>query len=326
MGRELDVNKGCRECEQLPVVFLMGPTASGKTRLAMELAARLPLRIISVDSAMVYRGMDIGTGKPDKEALHRFPHALIDIRNPEQTYSADDFRRDALQEIAKAHAEGTIPFLVGGTGLYFRALRHGLSALPSANGAVRARLAAEAAEHGWKTLHARLAQVDPGSAARIHATDPQRIQRALEVYELSGQPMSRLLSGAPRAALPNPVHTLIMEPKERGKLHADIASRFHAMLGAGLVDEVVELRRRHDLSEDMPSMRAVGYRQVSEYLANACSYQQMSERAVAATRQLARRQLTWLRAEPASTRFDCHSSGLLDDAREVLGGLLAGRI
>lgn len=305
-----------------PVVFLMGPTASGKTQLAMDLTQRLPLRIISVDSAMVYRGMDIGTGKPDEEALRRAPHRLIDIRDPGQTYSADDFRRDAIDAIAEAHEEGKIPFLVGGTGLYFRALRDGLSALPSADSGVRARLAAQAREQGWEALHARLAEIDPESAARIHANDPQRIQRALEVYQLTGQPMSRLLSIEERVALPNPVHTVIIEPRDRGRLHADIAARFRAMLGAGLLEEVSDLRRRCQLDANTVCMRAVGYRQAGEYLDGHCDYEQMVDRGIAATRQLARRQLTWLRGEGRATRFDCHGQALTGTVQATLERLL----
>ncbi len=321
-ARERDVSARPRDPARQPVVFLMGPTASGKTRLAMDLAERLPLRVISVDSAMVYRGLDIGTGKPGAEALRRVPHRLIDIRDPDQAYSAGDFRHDALDEIAKAHSEKTIPLLVGGTGLYFRALRDGLSVLPPADPEVRARLAAEAAERGWETLHARLAGVDPVSAARIHATDPQRIQRALEIYQLTGRPMSQLLSAGQRGALPGPVHALIIEPNDRGRLHADIAARFEAMLRAGFVEEVVELRRRWGSSAGAPCARAVGYRQVREYLEGRSSYRQMAERGIAATRQLARRQLTWLRAEGRAARFDCHAGDLAGDVLAALGAAL----
>ena len=311
-----------RECQ--PLVFLMGPTAAGKTRLAMELAQCLPLRVISVDSAMVYRGMDIGTGKPHRDLLARVPHRLIDIRDPGQTYSAAEFRHDALDEIAKAQCESKIPLLVGGTGLYFRALRDGLSALPPADQEVRARLAAQATEHGWGTLHARLADVDPASAARIHGNDPQRIQRALEVFELTGLPMSQLLSDRERVALTNPVHLVIIEPGNRGRLHADIAARFHGFLQAGLVEEVDELQRRWRLSPDEPCMRAVGYRQVGEYLAGRIPYEQMAERAIAATRQLARRQLTWLRAEDRARRFDCHRENLAEAVLATLHEALSG--
>ena len=303
----------------------MGPTASGKTRLAVELARRLPLDIISVDSAMVYRGMDIGTGKPDKETQRRAPHRLIDIRDPETAYSADEFRRDALDAIGRAREENKIPFLVGGTGLYFRALRDGLSALPSADAGVRAQLAAEALEHGWEALHRRLAGVDAESAARIHANDAQRIQRALEIFQLSGQPMSRLISADKPVALPYPVHTLIIEPTDRGRLHADIAARFHAMLQAGLVEEVKNLRQRRPLSADLPALRAVGYRQIGDYLDGRCSYEQMVEAGIAATRQLARRQLTWLRGERHGARFDCHAADLLEDVVTTLDSALTGK-
>jgi tRNA dimethylallyltransferase len=316
---EIEVNGKQADKEYRPVVFLMGPTASGKTRVAMELAQSLPLSVISVDSAMVYRGLDIGTGKPDRAALERVPHALIDIREPDQIYSANEFRNDALKEIQRAHAEDKLPFLVGGTGLYFRALRDGLSVLPTADPALRAQLAARAAQCGWDAMHARLAQIDPESARRIHTNDPQRIQRALEVHQLTGQPMSRLLSVAERTALPNPVHALIIEPRDRARLHADIAARFEQMLRAGLVEEVSGLRKHYRLSADTASMRAVGYRQVGEYLEQCCDHGQMVERAIAATRQLARRQLTWLRAERQAARFDCHAKGLTADILAKLG-------
>lgn len=308
-----------------PVVFLMGPTASGKTRLAMALAEHMPMRVISVDSAMVYRGMNIGTGKPGARELERVPHRLIDIRDPDETYSAAEFRRDALAEIASARREDETAFLVGGTGLYFRALRDGLSMLPSADRQVRAQLAAEAARCGWETLHGQLAEVDPHSASRIHANDPQRIQRALEVYRLSGRPMSQLLSEQRDGALQCPVTTVIIEPDDRRRLHADIALRFENMLRAGLVDEVDALRRRWPMSADLPCMRAVGYRQVSEYLEGRSSREEMLARGIAATRQLARRQLTWLRAEEHAARFDCHSADLFEEVRALLDGIRPGR-
>jgi tRNA dimethylallyltransferase len=308
-----------------PIVFLMGPTASGKTRLAMELAERFPLRVISVDSAMVYRGMDIGTGKPDREALRRVPHCLIDIREPDETYSAADFRQDAVAEIARARDEDRIPFLVGGTSLYFRALRDGLSVLPSADRDVRARLEEEAAAHGWKRLHRRLAQADPMSAGRIDSNDPQRIQRALEVLELTGVPMSRLLAGAERVGLAEPVHAFIIEPMRRDRLHADIDARFHDMLHAGLVEEVRGLRQRWSPGQAPPSMRAVGYRQVDDYLGGRCSRGEMIDRGIAATRQLARRQLTWLRAERRATRFDCHAEDLPNHLQAALAGVISDR-
>jgi tRNA dimethylallyltransferase len=308
-----------------PIVFLMGPTASGKTRLAMELAERFPLRVISVDSAMVYRGMDIGTGKPDPAALRRVPHRLIDIRDPHETYSAADFRRDAVDAIAQSRDEGRIPFLVGGTGLYFRALRDGLSVLPSADRDIRARLEAQAAEHGWAHLHRRLEGVDPEAAARINANDPQRIQRALEVFEATGAPMSRLLAGGERVGLGEPVHGFILEPDDRTRLHADIAARFHDMLDAGLVEEVRGLRQRWSPDDAPPSMRAVGYRQVDEFLGGRSTHGEMVEKAVAATRQLARRQLTWLRAETGAERFDCHGENLSSSLRAALERAISDR-
>lgn len=291
----------------------------------MQLAERLALHVISVDSAMVYRGMDIGTGKPDAEALGRVPHGLIDIRDPIESYSAAEFRHDALAEIARAQQENKIPFLVGGTGLYFRALRDGLSVLPPADPELRAQLEAEAAAGGWERLHARLADVDPASAARIHEHDPQRIQRALEVYRLTGRPMSELHSAREPSALANPVHAVIIEPSSRRSLHTDIALRFESMLRSGLVDEVKALRRRWCMNMDHPCTRAVGYRQVMEYLDGRSKREEMIARAIAATRQLARRQLTWLRAEGRAARFDCHATGLAGDVLEALARALSGR-
>lgn len=310
--------------DRRPVVFLMGPTASGKTRLAMHLAERMPIRVISVDSAMVYRGMDIGTGKPGIEELRRIPHRLIDIRNPDTAYSAAEFRRDALEEIAGAQRENRVPLLVGGTGLYFRALRDGLSVLPSADEQLRAQLRAQAEADGWETLHRRLAAVDPESASRIHASDPQRIQRALEVYRLTGRPMSQLLSDSRPGTLANPVHAVIIEPSDRSRLHADIAARFESMLHAGLVEEVEALRERWRIGTKLPSMRSVGYRQVIDYLDGRTSRVEMLGRAIAATRQLARRQLTWLRGEDRAVRFDCHSPDLAEAVHHALAKHLSG--
>lgn len=324
MIADLSLRADGRRPSHWPVVFLMGPTAAGKTRLAMELAERLPLGVISVDSAMVYRGMDIGTGKPDRQALTRVPHALVDIRDPDETYSAAEFRHDALAAIAAAREAGRLPFLVGGTGLYFRALREGLSRLPPADAALRARLSSEAATHGWEYLHARLRDADPESARRIRSTDPQRIQRALEVLEITGVPMSRLLAHEARAGMTEPVCAFILEPADRARLHADIARRFDAMLRAGLVDEVRGLRARWPDSEARPSMRAVGYRQIEEYLRGRGTYPEMVERGVAATRQLARRQLTWLRAESSLLRLDCYAAGLADTVLRTLEARLAG--
>lgn len=279
-------------------VLLMGPTASGKTDLAVDLVQRLPCEIISVDSAMVYRGMDIGTAKPSADILTRAPHRLIDILEPTDAYSAAQFRVDALSAMAQISARGRIPLLVGGTMLYFRALQQGLAQLPSAEPALRQALFDEGTAIGWAAMHERLARIDPVSAQRIHPNDPQRIQRALEVHAMTGQPMSELirLAGASQT-LPYRLVKLARAPLDRERLRARIAARFNSMLDAGLVDEVVRLRERGDLTGDLPSMRSVGYRQVFSYLEAACNFEAMRERGIAASRQLAKRQLTWLRAE-----------------------------
>ena len=290
-----------------PVVFLMGPTAAGKTAVAAALAERGPFEIVSVDSALVFRHLDIGTGKPGPEVLARAPHRLVDIRDPDERYSAGEFRDDALSAISDIRASGRVPLLVGGTGLYFRALEQGLAALPAADSEIRAGIEREAARGGWPAMHARLAAIDPASARRIHANDPQRIERALEVHALTGRPMSELLARGRRGALAGPVCRIVIEPEDRAALHRDIATRFTGMLGAGLIDEVRSLRRRWPLTGRSTSMRLVGYRQVWAHLEGECSRAQMAERAIAATRQLARRQLTWLRADPAATRVDCHA-------------------
>ena len=290
-----------------PVVFLMGPTAAGKTAIAATLAERGPFEIVSVDSALVFRHLDIGTGKPGREVLGRAPHRLIDIRDPDERYSAGEFREDALNAIADIRASGRIPLLTGGTGLYFRALEQGLAVLPPADSAVRGDIEREAHRTGWPAMHAKLAGIDPASAQRIHPNDPQRIERALEVHALAGQPMSELLARGRRGGLVGPVYRIVIEPADRSALHRDIADRFGRMLKAGLIDEVRDLMRRWPLTERSVSMRLVGYRQVWMYLEGACSRAEMVERAIAATRQLARRQLTWLRSDPTAVRFDCQS-------------------
>ncbi|MEJ2059062.1 MAG: tRNA (adenosine(37)-N6)-dimethylallyltransferase MiaA [Gammaproteobacteria bacterium] len=282
--------------ERPPCVFLMGPTASGKTALAVELVSRLPFEIVSVDSAMIYRGMDIGTAKPDAETLDRAPHRLIDILDPAESYSAAQFREDAMREMGDILAKGRIPLLVGGTMLYFKALEEGLAELPSADPEVRARLDALAEKKGWGHLHEYLAKVDPIAARRIHPNDPQRLQRALEVYELTGQPLSAWLAESrSRHTLPYSVYKLALYPRSREVLHTRIADRFIAMVEAGFIDEVACLWHRPDLHLGLPSMRAVGYRQVWEYLEGNSDRQTMVTRGIAATRQLAKRQLTWLR-------------------------------
>jgi tRNA dimethylallyltransferase len=282
----------------------MGPTASGKTDLAVELAVRLPCDIVSVDSAMVYRGMDIGTAKPGPEVLAAAPHRLIDICDPVEAYSAARFRADALAAMAQSVARGRIPLLVGGTMLYFRVLQHGLSPLPEADAGVRARLDAELAEQGPAALHERLARVDPRAAARIHPNDPQRLQRALEVYAITGRPLSQLQEESAGDALPYRLLKLVRAPRERAVLHRRIEARFLKMLEQGFEDEVRGLWGRGDLRADMPSMRSVGYRQMLKYLFGEYTYPEMVQRGIIATRQLAKRQHTWLRAETGCQWLD----------------------
>ncbi len=287
-----------------PVLFLMGPTASGKTALAVELVQRLPFEIISVDSALVYRGMDIGTAKPDAHTRRVAPHRLIDLLDPAEAYSAGQFRLDALREITAIQASGRYPLLVGGTMLYFRALERGLAALPGADLAVRARLATAWAEQGSAVLHSQLAQVDPVAAARIHPHDAQRIQRALEVYELTGQSLTELCKVASHETLPFRIVKRIVAPADRSILHERIERRFHAMLKQGFVQEVQRLWARGDLDRDLPAMRAVGYRQVWDYLDGRLDSAAMVERGIVATRQFAKRQLTWLRSELGAVWLD----------------------
>lgn len=298
-----------------PAIFVMGPTGAGKTDLAVELVRHLPCEIISVDSALVYRGMDIGTAKPGPEVLAVAPHRLIDICDPAEAYSAARFREDALREMAEITAAGRIPLLVGGTMLYFHRLQHGLSVLPSADPEVRAAIEEEARRKGWGALHARLAQVDPVAAARIHPNDPQRIQRALEVYQLTGRSLTELCAESAGEPFPYRAIKVVIAPVDREELRTRIAQRFARMLERGLLDEVAALYRRGDLGLDKPSIRAVGYRQVWEYLEGRVSYEQMVQRAVIATRQLAKRQLTWLRAEENAFWFD---SGDPNTAANVL--------
>ena len=292
-----------------PAILLMGPTASGKTDLAIALRDHLPVELISVDSAMVYRGMDIGTAKPSAEELARAPHRLIDVCDPAESYSAARFREDALREMHAITASGRIPLLVGGTMLYFRALENGLSDLPPADPAVRARLQRQLVDQGLAALHRRLAGVDPAAARRIHANDPQRTLRALEVWETSGRRLSDL-QGQRGGAMPFRAIKLVRAPASRAELHARIDRRFEVMLRQGLVAEVEALVARGDLRPDMPSMRSVGYRQVWEWLRGECDRGEMVARGQAATRQLAKRQFTWLRSETDAQWLDAPGDAL----------------
>ncbi|MEG1467149.1 MAG: tRNA (adenosine(37)-N6)-dimethylallyltransferase MiaA [Hafnia sp.] len=277
-----------------PAIFIMGPTASGKTALAMSLRQRFPVELISVDSALIYRGMDIGTAKPTAEELAQAPHRLIDIRDPAESYSAADFRADALREMAAITSEGKIPLLVGGTMLYFKALLEGLSPLPAADPEVRAQIEKQAQELGWEALHRQLQQVDPVSAARIHPNDPQRLSRALEVFLISGKTLTELtkISGE---TLPYNVQQFAIAPATREQLHQRIALRFEQMMAAGFEAEARALFERGDLHTDLPSVRCVGYRQMWSYLEGEIDYDEMVYRGICATRQLAKRQMTWLR-------------------------------
>jgi tRNA dimethylallyltransferase len=307
-----------------PAIFLMGPTASGKTALACALSEQFPLDLVSVDSALVYRGMDIGTAKPDAATLARYPHALIDIRDPAQPYSAADFRTDALPAMQHIGARGRVPLLVGGTGLYFRALQQGLSDLPEADPAVRARLSAEAGQVGWPAMHARLARMDPLAATRIGPNDAQRLQRALEVMELTGRPLSELQRGGAATHFPWRVLKLALLPPDRRALHERIADRFDTMLAAGLLDEVRALRARGDLHAELPSMRAVGYRQAWEYLDGLTDAVEFRNRAIFATRQLAKRQITWLRGDHGARMLDPDQSSLGARAADAVRLFLQG--
>lgn len=301
-----------------PAIFLMGPTASGKTDLAIALCERLPCELISVDSAMIYRGMDIGTAKPDAETLRRAPHRLIDILDPAESYSAARFRTDALREMEAIRRAGRIPLLVGGTMLYFRALEYGLSDLPGKDEAVRQRLNQEADALGMEAMHRRLREVDPVSAARIHPNDPQRLLRALEVFVITGEPMSRLWEREQAQRLPYRLVKLALAPAARPLLHERIGQRFHQMVRGGLVEEVARLHARPDLGPDLPSIRCVGYRQVWRYLEGEWDHDTMVERGIAATRQFAKRQFTWLRSEAKVEWFETTDGKLVDNTLKFL--------
>ncbi|MCX4194076.1 tRNA (adenosine(37)-N6)-dimethylallyltransferase MiaA [Methylophaga sp. OBS1] len=300
-----------------PAIFIMGPTAAGKTDLALELAKRYPVEIISVDSALVYRGMDIGTAKPASDILKQFPHHLVDILDPTEAYSAGRFRDDALALMADITSRGRVPLLVGGTMLYFNALQKGMSKLPSADASVRAKLDAEAAEFGTGYLHQRLAAVDPVAAARIHVNDPQRLQRALEVYQLTGKSLTELTSEQGET-LPYKVCKIILAPFERAVLHERIARRYQEMVDKGFLAEVERLFEREDCHPGLPSIRAVGYRQAWSYLSGECDMETFIYKAIVATRQMAKRQITWLRAQQDGVWFDSGQSLPLDDVNHYL--------
>jgi tRNA dimethylallyltransferase len=306
-----------------PVVLLMGPTGAGKTDLALRLAERYPVEIVSVDSAMVYRGMSIGTGKPEPELLRRYPHHLVDILDPSQPYSAGQFVRDARQAIEDIRARGKLPLLVGGTMLYFRALRRGLADMPQADAQIRAQIDAEAAARGWPAMHAVLATIDPQSAGRIQPNDAQRIQRALEVFRLTGKTLSELHAAAQPVASDLTFATYAWVPGDRERLYAAIESRFHAMMRAGLLDEVRQLHTRGDLQSELPAIRSVGYRQLWEHLSGRDTLESAVQRAIFATRHLARRQLIWLRSDTDLHWFDALESAAGAHMEQAIATLCA---
>ncbi|MEY8204598.1 MAG: tRNA (adenosine(37)-N6)-dimethylallyltransferase MiaA [Bermanella sp.] len=301
-----------------PAIFIMGPTASGKTALACELYDRIPSEIISVDSALVYKELNIGSAKPTPQELSRYPHHLIDIRDPSDPYSAMDFRGDALRLMADITRRGKVPILVGGTMLYFKFLLEGAAKLPVADDAIRQQIEEDAQQHGWPAIHARLAKVDPESAARLNPNDPQRVQRALEVYLLSGKTLSEHWAEQEIAPFPYKVVQFALCPSERKALHARIEKRFHEMLAEGFIDEVKALQARGDLHEDLPAIRAVGYRQVWAYLNGELDYDEMVFKGVVATRQLAKRQMTWLRSWSDLHRLDSEAENLAQSALKIV--------
>jgi len=306
--------------KQPPVICLMGPTASGKTALAMALQDNLPCDIISVDSALVYNNMDIGTAKPTAQELAKYPHRLINIRDAAESYSAADFCHDALAQIAKIRANNRIPLLVGGTMMYFKSLIEGISPLPEANPEVRKGIEAEAAQFGWAHMHKLLAQVDPVAAKRIHENDPQRLTRALEVYRLTGNTLTQLTE-IKGPSVSGDVLQFAITPKDRATLHERIELRFNQMIEQGFEQEVIKLKAREDLHENFPSIRCVGYRQMWQYLNGECSHDEMVFRGICATRQLAKRQLTWLRSWPKLTWLDMEDETNLQQVLSSLSNL-----
>lgn len=290
---------------QQKIIAIMGPTASGKTAAALAIAREVPAEIISVDSALVYRDMNIGTAKPNAEELAAAPHHLIDIIDPRESYSVAQFLSDSARLVKEIRARGKLPILVGGTMMYYKALMNGIDDLPPADAAIRAQLDADMAAIGAAGLHARLAELDPATAARLKPNDSQRIQRALEIYLITGQTMSSLIAQQTRAAVPFELLPISLEPSDRSFLHERIAKRFDLMLEQGFIDEVRKLKLRTDLNADLPSIRCVGYRQAWDYLDGSINYQEMRERGIIATRQLAKRQLTWCRSIPERLIVDC---------------------
>ena len=307
-----------------PAILLMGPTASGKTQLALALARAFPIEIVSVDSAQVYRGMDVGTAKPSLTERRAVPHHLIDIIDPTEAYSAARFRDEAEHLIRDITTRGRIPLLAGGTMLYFKALREGLSDLPESDAGVRARLDAGAAARGWPALHSELANVDPETAARLKPSDTQRIQRALEVFQISGKPMSELIGRGVGAKLPFRLIELALVASDRGALHRRIEARFNAMLKGGLVEELRALRERYALRQRLPSMRCVGYRQAWQFLEGEINRDELRNRGIFATRQLAKRQLTWLRGMSGVRVFDCLEPDLEGSVGDTVKAELGG--
>lgn len=299
--------------KMLPAIFLMGPTASGKTGLAVKLYQHLPIELISVDSALVFKGMDTGTAKPDAATLRQAPHHLIDLISPTQVYSAAHFRHDALKLMSDISARGKVPLLVGGTMLYFKALQGGLSNLPEADLEVRAKLDAEALQIGWPAMHAKLAKIDPATAARLKPADAQRVQRALEVVEISGKTMTELHQASRGDDLPYRLLKVALVPSDRSVLHSRIATRFDDMLKQGFLGEVKALLKQYpELNPEMPSMRCVGYRQALEHLAGQYDGAELRDRGIFATRQLAKRQLTWLRGMDDTVEIDCLNPQMYD--------------
>lgn len=311
------------QTERPKAVLIMGPTASGKSRLAIELAQSLGGEVISVDSALVFRGMDIGTAKPDLSEREGIPHHLIDILDPSESYSTGQFQKDAEKCILEISRRGKVPILAGGTMLYFHGLLHGISALPPADPDIRAALDSEARHHGWRFLHERLKAIDPVAADRIHPNDPQRIQRALEIHQLTGRSMTDVIADNPPPPKDFDVIPVLVAPQDRARLAERISQRFEAMLKKGLIEEVQALKDRGDLHLDLPSMRAVGYRQVWEHLEGNASFEEMRTRGITATRQFAKRQMTWLRKESFPLELESEDPRLVEKTRHAVGSLLA---